>query len=35
MVAGRSAAVFRSWLDAKDANFRSRVNVVAMEALEF
>lgn len=31
MVAGRSAAVFRSWLDAKDANFRSRVKVVAMD----
>lgn len=31
MVAGRSAAVLKTWLNAKDVNFRSRVKVVAMD----
>ncbi|AGP63469.1 putative transposase [Mycobacterium intracellulare subsp. yongonense 05-1390] len=31
MVAGRSAEVLKTWLNAKDANFRSRVKVVAMD----
>jgi len=31
MVAGRSAEVLKGWLNAKDANFRSRVKVVAMD----
>ena len=31
MVAGRSAAVFKGWLADKDPNFRSRVQVVAMD----
>lgn len=31
MVSGRSAAVFKAWLDGKDSNFRSRVKVVSMD----
>ncbi|MEB3065659.1 ISL3 family transposase [[Mycobacterium] zoologicum] len=31
MVAGRSAAVLKTWLADRDANFRSRVKVVAMD----
>ena len=31
MVPGRSAEVLRDWLQAKDANFRSRIQVVAMD----
>ncbi|MBS9536272.1 ISL3 family transposase [Mycobacterium sp. M1] len=31
MVAGRSAEVLKDWLKARDANFRSRVKVVAMD----
>ena len=31
MVAGRSAEVLTTWLNARDANFRSRVQVVAMD----
>ncbi len=31
MVAGRSAAAFKDWLQAKDPNFRSRITVVAMD----
>jgi len=31
MIAGRSATVLKDWLNAQDANFRSRVKVVAMD----
>ena len=31
MVPGRSAAVLKAWIDKQDANFRSRVKVVAMD----
>ena len=31
MVAGRSAEVLKGWLNAREANFRSRVTVVAMD----